>query len=493
MFGGGAAALLQPPALPAARGPPLAPPGDALLIHARRQRHEEFRALLQGATFIDVEVTGVLGQGCNGAVLDAVVRGVPVAAKVMYNFGMRTTLVKNILTTEYRPLQQLPHHPNIVAVLAVIRVNPLTQAIVDVLPEAAREAAVVEDVRNPLVRQFRSTVGLLLERLPMTLEKYVRDLGADLDALRILQIGTQIVDALLHLKRNGVVHGDMKLNNIMMDASLDPPQPVLVDFGCAVLRGERAGDMDEGMDVHAVEATNFALGNQAHLAPEVLAALTRKGQLARGSAERVTIPLAKQPSFEAGVVLHELALGLRHPVTDYPLLGNSEEEFARSIDTAGLREVMAAGAAGGGGCWDFEDVVVRLLAYDPARRLGLAEARARLDVALATALSRDEAAKAHARLSAEMAAQLQAELARLRTDAQAQVQAEAAVACAEAEANMQAEVARLRADAQVQLDKAAQAHARLRAETAAQLQAELARSRTEAQEQVREDATVARA
>ena len=126
--------------------------------------------------------------------------------------------------------------------------------------------------------------------------------------------------------------------------------------------------MNECMEVRAVHATNFSLGNPAHLAPEVLSALAAKGRLARHSVESVTIPLAKQPSFEAGVLLFEIAMGLDHPVNDYPAVGNSQDAFA-AIDSDGLREVAGA---------QYAEVVLRLLAYDPGLRSSLADARGRL-------------------------------------------------------------------------------------------------------------------
>ncbi len=59
--------------------------------------------------------------------------------------------------------------------------------------------------------------------------------------------------------------------------------------------------MNAQFEVHAEE--NFCLGNQSHLAPEVLAALAVKGKLRRGSEERVVFPLAGQDAFAAGVTL----------------------------------------------------------------------------------------------------------------------------------------------------------------------------------------------
>ena len=78
---------------------------------------------------------------------------------------------------------------------------------------------------------------------------------------------------------------------------------MLLDFGCAVMRGEGQADMNAQFEVHAVEATHFSLGNQSHQAPEVVAAMALKGKLRRGSDERVVVPLAGQDAFAAGVTL----------------------------------------------------------------------------------------------------------------------------------------------------------------------------------------------
>ena len=137
------------------------------------------------------------------------------------------------------------------------------------------------------------------------------ELGADMDADRAMALARQVVDALHHLHAHKVVHGDVKLNNFMVQpatgggvaAASDAPRVVLTDFGCAVQLGSGPADMDDDFEVHAAEATNFAFGNPAHQAPEVVAALSRKAQLGRGSAERVVIPLASQDAFAAGLVM----------------------------------------------------------------------------------------------------------------------------------------------------------------------------------------------
>ncbi len=101
----------------------------------------------------------------------------------------------------------------------------------------------------------------------------------------------------------------MKLNNMVVQmpdpdtAANMPLRLVLIDFGCAVMRGDGVADMNDQFEVHLVEATNFSLGNMSHLAPEVVGALARKQKLRRGSNDRVVVPLAGQDAFAAGVAL----------------------------------------------------------------------------------------------------------------------------------------------------------------------------------------------
>ena len=61
----------------------------------------------------------------------------------------------------------------------------------------------------------------------------------------------QVVEAMLHLHNHGVVHGDIKANNVMIDSTTSPLRVVLVDFGCAVLQGDGSGDMNADMEVRS--------------------------------------------------------------------------------------------------------------------------------------------------------------------------------------------------------------------------------------------------
>ena len=52
---------------------------------------------------------------------------------------------------------------------------------------------------RPRRKRYIPTTGLVLERLPITLEQHVKNLGDALGAPQALDIGVQIVEGLLHL------------------------------------------------------------------------------------------------------------------------------------------------------------------------------------------------------------------------------------------------------------------------------------------------------
>ena len=73
------------------------------------------------------------------------------------------------------------------------------------------------------------------------------------------------------------------------------------------------------------------------------------------------IPLAGQPSFELGVALFELAMGLEHLLgASYPVEGTTPEEFAAVDDYATLGQVAGT---------EYAAVVRGLLGFDAADRM----------------------------------------------------------------------------------------------------------------------------
>ncbi len=351
------------------------PPHQVMELTQMEPPQREVRQRLEPDGFGAVQrVIRLLGSGDNGAVLECDMGGQRMALKVLYNRDRltNTTMVAHLHETEYRFLNLVPEHSNIVVVRSIISARPLTQQIVEFLPPQAQLAAQHVDARFGRTT-YRSTSALVLELLPRTLHDYVVASGATLGADEIVALGVQVASALLHLQASGVLHGDIKLTNLMVAEALAglPPRVVLVDFGCAVLRGNGANDMDADMQVHAsAGAANFALGNESHLAPEVLNALRRRARLPRDSTERVAIPLTKQPSFELGVVLFEIAMGTAHPMgVNYPPAAGADAATFASVNYEGLGQVAGT---------SFAQVVRGMLAFDPDERTPLGRAQRHL-------------------------------------------------------------------------------------------------------------------
>lgn len=102
---------------------------------------------------------------------------------------------------------------------------------------------------------------------------------------RALKVADQMCDALSHGHRRGVVHGDIKPENILLDAT---GRVKISDFGVARLVGAET--------LAAAVAGSPVGGTRAYMAPEVVA----------GSA-----PDARTDVYAVGVVLHEMLTGHR--------------------------------------------------------------------------------------------------------------------------------------------------------------------------------------
>ena len=360
----------------------------------------ELRRRLVGADFADVKVERVLCAGSTSAVFAVDVLGAKTALKIVYNYGATTTMVGDLLQTESTLLRLVPPHRNIVRMLHLVNAAPLTPNIVGKLPEAVRDAAAPRN-RQGRVR-YPPTAGMFMELLPCTLEAHLKARGAELSPKEIISISLQVAAALMHLFDHGVVHGDLKLSNIMVEpvasdagagvergcdgddgggggeatvsaASIPVAvgtavRTVLVGFGCAVSRGAGPADMDDEMRILATVGTSFRLGNQTHLAPEVLDALVRKGHLPRHSTEEIVIPLAAQPSFALGVLLFEISAG-EHPFPGYPnVVGEMADAFSGAA-FAELDDVMGV---------QYSNIVRELL--KPGARMTVKEAHRCLSV-----------------------------------------------------------------------------------------------------------------
>ena len=313
------------------------------------------REILMGATFRDISSARILASGCNGAVFHVGIRKMPAALKVMFNYGLESEVATEQYANEYHFLRHVPAHDNIVKFLCVMPTSPLPELLAHLLPEETRELVAVRNYRTNELR-YRSTPGFLLEHLPRTLEHFVKDQGEGMTPELAANVALQIVSASAHLKQHGVVHCDMKANNVMVDEDTIVggrcPRIVLVDFGCAVILGEQ---LDESWNLH-----RNGLGNMAHLAPEVHLAMQK---------DPLCIPLLRQGAFSTGILLFELAMGLEQPLHEYPNGGTLSPDAFGTIDWSGLRRHVGP---------QYAQVVRGLMAFDPNRRLTLNEARRQL-------------------------------------------------------------------------------------------------------------------
>ncbi len=148
-----------------------------------------------------------------------------------------------------------------------------------------------------------------------------------------LDFTAKILSALAHVHATGLIHRDVKPENIIMRRGAQGIDPVLVDFGLAMTAGaQRSGE---------------ASGTLPYIAPEVLAG----GRASPAS-----------DLFSLGMVLFDLATG-RHVAEFRELLAQPERMLAPARVRKSLRSRARSGVPRG-----FEDVVTRLIAPTPAER-----------------------------------------------------------------------------------------------------------------------------
>jgi eukaryotic-like serine/threonine-protein kinase len=166
-------------------------------------------------------------------------------------------------------------------------------------------------------------------------------LGPPMPLTRFFPIALQCVDALIAAHDKGLLHGDVKPENIMLGLQ---DQVKLLDFGVA-RRLPGADPFSATATMHTYSAPGVMAGTPAYMAPEAL-----KGET----------PDARADIFALGLVFYEM-LASRHPfqgqnvtVTTAQILNERE---APELDKA--RPKLPRNLA---------SVIARMLAKDPARR-----------------------------------------------------------------------------------------------------------------------------
>jgi predicted Ser/Thr protein kinase len=121
--------------------------------------------------------------------------------------------------------------------LKMICVNTLDSSLKDFLQNSSMfEANIMEDLQHPSIvrlfatfksEQYNSILMEYFDGVTLTeLKKQLRKLSASL----VRYIAIQLIDVLQYLRSRGVIHGDLKLDNIMIN---DRGQIKLIDFGSA--------------------------------------------------------------------------------------------------------------------------------------------------------------------------------------------------------------------------------------------------------------------
>ena len=217
---------------------------------------------------------------------------IPLAIKMCFNFGLSSnTYVK--LCIEQGILKKIPEHPNIIYLIHDFLSRP-THEMVSVCIEDKEVHQMMIKEFNAISgkNEYRTSLLLIYKNYPSNLHVWSLEKRKHCQMIDILRICYEISCGVLHLWDHGIVHRDLKLNNILID---NEGHIVIIDFGMAVQ-----------INANSKAQVDMPGGNLAHLAPEVL-----------NSEFPGEVDYSKQPSFAMGVLFHEIVMGY-HPFGNYP-------------------------------------------------------------------------------------------------------------------------------------------------------------------------------
>gem|GEM_PF-61518 len=197
-----------------------------------------------------------------------------------------------------------------------------------------------------------------VDGLPLT--RTIRSEGS-MHVVRALELTRQICQALEVAHAQGVVHRDMKLDNILLTRDAEEEQVKILDFGIAKVLGQQSlSDLSRGMP-----------GTAGYAAPEQI----------KGESDRIS---AATDLFATGVILFNMLTG-RDPWSGTPVGEPLSEDGNWEIIEKTLEEVpIPARQLNPEIPKELETIINRLLQKDPALRFASA---AELDRALVRLLS----------------------------------------------------------------------------------------------------------
>lgn len=85
------------------------------------------------------------------------------------------------------------------------------------------------------------------------------DFGLYQDTDRVWRLFREIVEGLLHIHEQGMIHRDLKPVNIFLDSN---DQVKIGDFGLATVGGVRQTDVESLLDISLTQATSFDISSK---------------------------------------------------------------------------------------------------------------------------------------------------------------------------------------------------------------------------------------
>lgn len=207
------------------------------------------------------------------------------------------------------------------------------------------EARAASSLNHPAIvtiYEVKEENGLVFIVMELLRGRTLRSLGAGApnDPRTLSRIGAQIADGLAAAHARGLIHGDIKPENVIL---LEDGRVKLLDFGLARRMMVEAGTMNGSTITGSTVKPCPRGGTLAYMAPEQL--------LGENSDARTDL-------FSLGVVLYELAGG------KHPFLGSSPSVIREMLNArqASLAASMATVPA------EFSRIVDKLLEKEPERR-----------------------------------------------------------------------------------------------------------------------------
>ena len=165
------------------------------------------------------------------------------------------------------------------------------------------------------------TLGLVMDYVNGgDLDDLIRSRGA-LEPARLASLGADIAAGVEAVHTAGVVHGDIKPANILIDPSTTPGTPKIADFGIARI-----------CDSTAATRTAAVMGTLVYMAPEASAGIP---------------PSPAKDVYALGIVLYQLACGVPPFVGSPAYLVKMHSQMAPGAPR-GFRTSCGASSAG---CW----------------------------------------------------------------------------------------------------------------------------------------------